>query len=140
MEFNSSSLEDTKDFAQKLSLELQEGSCVLLKGNLGAGKTAIARGIVQALSPEPVEVTSPTFNILQIYDVLTSSGKAIKLYHYDLYRLEHEEELIELGFDENLENNITLIEWPEIVMSIIPNESIMVDIQIQGNKRVIYSS
>jgi len=79
---------------------------------LGAGKTTFAQFLIHALSETPVEVTSPTFTLLQTYPVRTADGTACEFYHYDLYRIEHESALVELGLDDAL-TGITLIEWPE---------------------------
>lgn len=103
-----SHLNNTKAFAAKLAPQLIPGDIVFLAGDLGAGKTTFAQFLIHALAGEEVEVTSPTFTLLQTYP-LPEGGE---LYHYDLYRVEHESALTELGFEEALEN-ITLIEWPQ---------------------------
>ena len=105
-------LQDTQKIAEKLTLRLQRGDVITLAGNLGAGKTSFAQFLIQALSAAPVEVTSPTFTLLQTYPVTLASGELAELYHYDLYRIEHSSQLIELGFEEALQG-ITIIEWPE---------------------------
>lgn len=108
---NLTSLEDTERFAQRIAARLRRGDVVTLAGDLGAGKTTFAQYLIAALSPVPVEVTSPTFTLLQTYPVQAGDG-ACELYHYDLYRIEHESALEELGFEEALQN-ISLIEWPQ---------------------------
>ena len=104
-------LDDTKRVAERLASMLCPGDVVTLQGDLGAGKTTFAQFLIQALSAAPVEVTSPTFTLLQTYPVI-AAGEACEFYHYDLYRIEHPSALIELGF-EDVGNGITLIEWPE---------------------------
>ncbi len=104
--------EDTKKLAEMLAKRLHCGDVVTLAGDLGAGKTTFAQFLIQALSPTPVEVTSPTFNLLQTYPVNASDGAACEFYHYDLYRIEQESALVELGL-EDARAGITLIEWPE---------------------------
>lgn len=111
-QFTRLSLEDAKKLAESLGSRLGCGDVVTLSGDLGAGKTTFAQFLIQALSPEPVEVTSPTFTMLQTYPVTLAEGSAQELYHYDLYRIEHPSALIELGFEEAFEH-VTLIEWPE---------------------------
>ncbi len=107
-----SSLTDTQALATRIAARLCVGDVVMLTGDLGAGKTTFAQFLIQALSAEAVEVTSPTFTLLQTYPITLADGVACELYHYDLYRIEHESALIELGFDDAL-TGVTLIEWPE---------------------------
>lgn len=106
------SLEDTQALARRLAALVRAGDVVTLSGDLGAGKTTFAQFFIRALAGEGVEVTSPTFTLLQTYPVTLGDGSVCELYHYDLYRIEHEGALIELGFDDALAG-ITLIEWPE---------------------------
>jgi tRNA threonylcarbamoyl adenosine modification protein YjeE len=92
-----------------LAEELRPGDLVGLSGDLGAGKTTLARAILRALSGEPdLEVPSPTFTLLQSYD--TPAGSAV---HADLYRIGGADELREIGWDETAEGSIVLVEWPE---------------------------
>ncbi|MES2983773.1 MAG: tRNA (adenosine(37)-N6)-threonylcarbamoyltransferase complex ATPase subunit type 1 TsaE [Pseudomonadota bacterium] len=105
-------LADCAALAQALAARLRVGDVVTLRGEVGAGKTTFAQFLIHALSPVPVEVTSPTFTILQTYPVILSDGAPCELYHYDLYRIEHESALIELGLEDALAAT-TLIEWPE---------------------------
>ena len=88
------------------------GDVVTLAGDLGAGKTTFAQFLIQVLSPSPVEVTSPTFTILQTYPIRLANGAECELYHYDLYRIEHSSALMELGIEDALAQ-VALIEWPE---------------------------
>ena len=105
-------LHDTENLAETLALGLRCGDVVTVAGDLGAGKTTLAQFLIRALSVREVEVTSPTFTLLQTYPVTLKTGAACEFYHYDLYRIEHPSALIELGLDEAL-SGITLIEWPE---------------------------
>lgn len=107
-----SSLADTQKIAEMLALQLRCGDVVTLAGDVGAGKTTFAQFLIRALSPDPVEVTSPTFTLVQTYPVQLADGSLCELYHYDLYRIEHPSALEELGLEES-EYRITLIEWPE---------------------------
>lgn len=109
---HSVSLRDVKKIAENIAFRLRRGDVVTLAGDLGAGKTSFAQFLIQALSETPVEVTSPTFTLLQTYPIKTADGQACELYHYDLYRIEHASQLVELGFEDALAH-ITLIEWPE---------------------------
>jgi tRNA threonylcarbamoyladenosine biosynthesis protein TsaE len=96
----------TERFGRALGAQLRAGDVVALFGTLGAGKTTLARGVLRGLGFEG-EVASPTFPIVQIYDT------APPLWHVDLYRIEHAEELEELGLDEAGGDAALVIEWPE---------------------------
>jgi tRNA threonylcarbamoyladenosine biosynthesis protein TsaE len=100
--------EETFAAGRELARALVPGSIVLLSGDLGAGKTALVRGIAEGLGVDPAEVTSPTFTIVQEYH-----GGRLPLYHVDLYRLKAAE-VDDLGLDEmTLAGGVTAIEWPE---------------------------
>ena len=103
---------DTQKLAETVASRLRCGDAVTLAGDLGAGKTTFAQFLIQSLSEQPVEVTSPTFNILQTYPVTLGDGAPCELHHYDLYRIEHPSALIELGLEDAL-SQVVLIEWPE---------------------------
>jgi len=105
-------LDDTRKLAENIAFRLRCGDVVTLGGDLGAGKTTFAQFLIQALSHEAVEVTSPTFTLLQTYPVHLGDGASCELYHYDLYRIEHPSALIELGLEEAV-SQVALIEWPE---------------------------
>lgn len=102
-----SDLAATKALAMRLAPLLGPGDVVALKGDLGAGKTAFARALIQTLMGAEVEVASPTFTLLQSYPVPFG-----EVWHYDLYRIENETALAELGLEEATAH-LTLIEWPE---------------------------
>ncbi len=98
----------TSRFGARLAQMLQAGDMVLLEGDLGAGKTTLARGVIEALTGV-TDAPSPTYTLVQHYE--TRSG--LLLLHADLYRLEDAEELDELGIDEAPDHTIILIEWPD---------------------------
>lgn len=106
------SLDDTRALAETLAARLRCGDVVTLAGDVGAGKTTFAQFLIQTLSATEVEVTSPTFTLLQTYPVTLKDGYACELYHYDLYRIEHESALVELGLEDAV-SQVALIEWPE---------------------------
>ena len=110
-----------------MELMLPTPRLVILRGDLGAGKTTLVKGIAQALGASADEVTSPTFTLVHEY-----AGTRRKLYHLDLYRLEREEELLVLGMEE-MENDpdaLVLVEWGEKFPSIIARARGQVAIQM----------
>lgn len=113
------------EFAHNFASSLKRGDVVVFKGGLGAGKSFVCRHIIQYLMQKKVNVISPTFNLLQIYE-----RDDYSIYHYDLYRLKNFEEVFELGIEDALTNNICLIEWPEIIESILPKDTIYIDLEI----------
>jgi len=109
-------LQELNIFAEKLSVINKPSDIILLQGELGTGKTMFARLLINALHrkvglPPPSFIKSPTFPIMISYDL-----KNYEVYHYDLYRLRNNKELQELDIFENFTKNISLIEWPEILM------------------------
>jgi tRNA threonylcarbamoyladenosine biosynthesis protein TsaE len=118
-EFTTHSGADTVEVGRKLAHLLKPPQLLLLRGELGTGKTTLVKGIAQALdAAEPDEVTSPTFTLLHEYEG-TREGKPIKLYHIDVYRLEGERQLETLGLDELLTPDaLVLVEWGDKFKSI----------------------
>jgi tRNA threonylcarbamoyladenosine biosynthesis protein TsaE len=90
---------------------------LLLHGDLGMGKTALARGFVQAAVPGTEEVPSPTFTLVQTYD-----ADAAPIWHFDLYRLKAPDEIWELGFEDALADGILLVEWPDRLGGLAPRD------------------
>lgn len=118
-EFITHSGADTIEVGRKLAHILRPPQLLLLKGDLGTGKTTLVKGIAQALdAAEPDEVTSPTFTLIHEYDG-TQDGRPVKLFHLDVYRLEGERQLETLGLDELLTSDaLVLVEWGEKFKSI----------------------
>lgn len=111
-------------FAAALAVACTQGSCILLSGDLGAGKTSFARGFLAALQATPEEVLSPSFMLVQTYP-----GKAgYMLWHFDLYRLKSAHELREIGLEDALQSGITLIEWPEVAEGELPEDALSIAI------------
>ena len=111
---------------------LDNVSVITLEGSLGAGKTTFSKALLKKLGVVD-EVISPTFTYVNSY-----VGKGgIKIYHFDLYRLSSEEDFIDLGFDEYLyqDNSLTLIEWPEIVYSLVKEKILKLNFDYDGIER-----
>ncbi len=121
-EFISSAPAETDALASAIALYLAPGDFISLKGELGAGKTRFAQGVAAALGvPSASPVTSPTYTLMNIH-----SGR-IPLYHFDLYRLSSEEEVIDLGFAEYFSSNgVCLVEWPERLSAELPPDRLEV--------------
>src|ERR1017187_1560458 len=118
-EFTTRSGADTVDVGRKLAALLKPPQLLILRGDLGTGKTTLVKGIAQALdAAEADEVTSPTFTLVHEYDG-SQDGKPVKLFHLDVYRLEGERQLETLGLDELLTPDaLVLVEWGEKFKSI----------------------
>lgn len=122
--------EDSCHLAQSLAKALQPSDIITFQGDLGCGKTFLCREIIRYFCGADTPVPSPTFNLLQVY-----KAKEFDIYHYDLYRLKSAEELFELGFDEALDKNVCLIEWPEIARGYLPN-AIEIKLRIEDDVRI----
>jgi len=118
-EFTTHSDADTIEVGRKLAKLLKPPQVLILRGELGTGKTTLVKGIAQALdAAEADEVTSPTFTLIHEYDG-TREGKPVKLYHLDVYRLEGERQLETLGLDELMTPDaLILVEWGDKFKSI----------------------
>jgi tRNA threonylcarbamoyladenosine biosynthesis protein TsaE len=118
-EYTTESDADTIEVGRKLVKLLKPPQLLILRGELGTGKTTLVKGIAQALdAAEADEVTSPTFTLIHEYDG-TQAGTPVKLFHLDVYRLEGERQLETLGLDELLTPDaLVLVEWGEKFKSI----------------------
>ncbi|MDO5328550.1 MAG: tRNA (adenosine(37)-N6)-threonylcarbamoyltransferase complex ATPase subunit type 1 TsaE [Coriobacteriia bacterium] len=127
--FRSTNTQDTINYGVELEKQLKPGSVVCLYGDLGAGKTQLVKGIAQGLDIKE-EITSPTFNICLQYDGLN---------HFDLYRLEAEEDLEDIGFFEMIESDaISVIEWADKFPGAIPEDAVKITMKVlEDNTRVI---
>ncbi|GHT88820.1 hypothetical protein FACS1894113_2120 [Alphaproteobacteria bacterium] len=111
------SLQELKNKAEKLAAEAISPFSVLLFGDLGRGKTTFAQFFIKSLLINKTQnITSPTFNIVQVYE--TTKGP---IWHVDLFRLKNKEEIFGLALLEAMNNNICLIEWPEFLKEYIQN-------------------
>lgn len=128
MTHRSTSLKQTIALAAQFASQLSPGDVVALEGDLGAGKTQFARGIVQGLGGDPSTVSSPTFVLMNIYD--TPRGK---VYHLDAYRISGAADLEAIGFDELLDQGgYVLVEWWQKVRDVIPTRHWTVNLTTTG--------
>lgn len=127
-EFECSNIEQTRAFAREFAARLSAPVTVALHGDLGMGKSEIARTIIQTLRGADTVVPSPTFTIVQSYDGIS---------HFDLYRIEDASELTEIGLEHAVAHDITLIEWPEIAAAMLPADAIHIYITPHGAGRKI---
>lgn len=133
LSFNLHSPRDTIQFGISLSKLLTDGTVVCIKGDLGAGKTTLVKGIAEGMGVNTI-VTSPTFTIINEY-----CGK-LPLYHIDTYRMENEQELLDIGIEEYLPpaHGITVIEWPEIITNLLPEHRLEIELyKVHDNEREI---
>lgn len=121
--------EDTSQFAISLGQTLQPGDVILLEGGIGAGKTHFARALIQSLLPEPEDVPSPTFTLVQVYD-----GRGCEIWHADLYRLTDPNEATELGLEEAFDTAICLVEWPDRLADLTPQGALTLSFEAQEDE------
>lgn len=126
--YNLNGIQETRAWARDFAKTLKAPCVVALHGDLGMGKSEIARTIIKTLKGEDTVVPSPTFTIVQNYDGIS---------HFDLYRIEDESELTEIGLPYVSQKDITLIEWPDIAKRILPEDTIHVYITGEGDSRTI---
>jgi tRNA threonylcarbamoyladenosine biosynthesis protein TsaE len=117
--------EQTSELGRVLAQKLPSRGVVLLIGDLGAGKTTLAKGIIEGLGVATAdEVTSPTYTLVHEY------GDPVRVYHIDLYRLDTEDEVRAIGFDELLESNaLLLIEWGERFPALLPPNRVEIKLE-----------
>lgn len=120
-EYITNSEMETRALASTLARKARAGTVYALNGDLGAGKSAFARGFIQTLMGG-IDVPSPTFTLVQSYE--TAIGP---LYHFDLYRLEEPDEVLELGWEDAMADGICLIEWPQRAGPYLPRRAIPIN-------------
>lgn len=115
----------------RLGAKLKAGDTVALTGELGAGKTTLIRGLIQSQLPG-IEVPSPTYTLVQTYDF-----PDYELWHCDLYRLKHPDEVFEIGLMDAFGEAVCLVEWPDKIGDYLPEDSLNLHIRFDGNGRII---
>jgi tRNA threonylcarbamoyladenosine biosynthesis protein TsaE len=125
IELRTKSVDDTRALAFEIAALSRPGDLLLLAGDLGAGKTAFTQGFGRALGVT-TPITSPTFTLVRTYD----EGR-FPLVHVDVYRLEHVQELVELGITELLDSGgVTLVEWGDAVAQFLPRDFLEVRLEL----------
>lgn len=119
-------LDETRNWAKEFAKTLHAPQTIALHGDLGMGKSEIAREIIKTLRGQNTVVPSPTFTLVQNYDGIS---------HFDLYRIGDVSELTEIGLQYAIDNDITLIEWPDIAKDILPKNTIHIYITQNGDGR-----
>lgn len=120
------SLSDTCQLGRRLADGLAVGDAVALEGDLGAGKTTLARAMLRALGVDG-EIPSPSFALVQEYETARLS-----VFHFDLYRIESISDVDELGLEEALEKGAAIIEWPERAQARLPLDVLRIRMEIVG--------
>lgn len=121
----------TARLGEDIAMALKAGDVLALSGDLGAGKSTLARALIRALADdEALDVPSPTFTLVQSYDA------RVPVHHFDLYRLSSAAELDELGFDEALAAGAVLVEWPDRAEGSLPASTVLVVLEHRGDGRL----
>ncbi len=128
-------LDETDKLGRLIAAAIRTGDVIALEGDLGAGKTTLARAILRALGVVG-EVPSPTFTLVQQYDT-----PRLKVVHCDLYRIENPAEVDELGLEDALADGAVLVEWPERAPDRIPNDALTIRMAVvgEGDRAVQFS-
>ncbi|MFA4831574.1 MAG: tRNA (adenosine(37)-N6)-threonylcarbamoyltransferase complex ATPase subunit type 1 TsaE [Patescibacteria group bacterium] len=141
MKYVSHSTKKTIKIGKKIAAKFKGGDIVMLFGDLGAGKTTLVKGIAEYFGINPNDVVSPTFTLMQVYEIRHTKYDIRKLVHIDTYRLKNEEQLIEIGAEDYLgdENTVCLVEWPEKLVSLLESKKILnIKIErVEESERVI---
>ena len=129
-EFILNDVNEMRPWAAEFASGLTAPMVVALHGDLGMGKSEIARTVIQTLRGAETVVPSPTFTLVQTYD-----ADDFELYHYDMYRLKTPDEAFELGIEDSFYDGVNLIEWPEKIEYLLPKKSWKIYINVVDNIR-----
>jgi tRNA threonylcarbamoyladenosine biosynthesis protein TsaE len=129
MQITSGSVSDTLRLGRQIARHLRKGDIICLCGDLGSGKTVLAKGIADGLGIDKKEVVSPTFILMRKYD-----GR-LPMYHFDLYRLGDAGEMTDLGYEEYFfDNGVSVIEWAERLGGFTPETYLKIKIKVTARK------
>ncbi|MBR6253746.1 MAG: tRNA (adenosine(37)-N6)-threonylcarbamoyltransferase complex ATPase subunit type 1 TsaE [Clostridia bacterium] len=128
----SNSIQETKELGKQIASKFNKGDVVVLNGDLGAGKTAFVAGVASYWNKEN-EVSSPTFTIIN--EIVLNDD--LSLFHFDVYRLEDEDEFYAIGGEEYFDKGITLMEWGNTIKSALPKEYLEIKIDKDSNNENI---
>jgi len=133
MKIIANNLQETEKIGKIISHHLEKGTVVCLDGDLGVGKTALTQFIAREFGVKEY-ITSPTFTIIKEYQGL------LPFYHMDVYRIESEDDMYDLGYDEYIySEGVTIIEWSEKIKAILPEDRININIQrLDDNRRTLF--
>ena len=120
---------DTKLLAEKFAKIAKKGDVFALFGTLGAGKSVFSRYFIQNLT-DATDVPSPTFTLVQTYE-----APQFEIYHYDMYRLKSPDEAYELDVEEAFYNAVSLVEWPEKILPLLPKDIWKITISVKRTER-----
>jgi tRNA threonylcarbamoyladenosine biosynthesis protein TsaE len=120
----------TQALGERLAALARPGDTILLSGPIGAGKTSLARAFIRARLGRAEEVPSPSFTLVQVYP-----AEPADIWHADLYRLGHPDEVWELGLDQAFTDAICLVEWPDRMGRHLPPEALNLQLDLQGDGR-----
>ncbi len=123
----------TRALGAAFNNDLQLGDLICLVGPLGSGKTTWARGLIQSLqgkTDDPEEIVSPTFTLVQTYET-----ESLSVFHFDLYRIEHEMDLIELGYEDGLQEGAVIVEWPDRLGGLLLDDRVEITLSGTGAQR-----
>jgi tRNA threonylcarbamoyladenosine biosynthesis protein TsaE len=126
---------DTAELGARLARLARPGDCILLEGPIGAGKSHLARAFIRGRLGRVEEVPSPSFTLVQVYD-----AGGVEIWHADLYRLTHPDEVWELGLDEAFDRAICLVEWPDRLGRHLPPKALHLRLVAQGDGRLAHLS
>ena len=122
---------DTAALGVRLAALAQPGDAILLQGPIGAGKSHLARAFIRARLGTAEDVPSPSFTLVQVYEAFGT-----EIWHTDLYRLTHPDEVWELGLDDAFARAICLVEWPDRLGTHVPKGALHVELALAGDGRV----
>jgi tRNA threonylcarbamoyladenosine biosynthesis protein TsaE len=123
-------LDATEALGRRLAALARPRDVILLDGQIGAGKSSLARALIRAKLGPLEEVPSPTFTLVQVYE-----ADGIEIWHSDLYRLTHPDEVWELGLDDAFQKAICLVEWPDRLGDHVPPDALVVRLAAAGEGR-----